>query len=116
MGFGSLWHWIIVLLIVLVLFGRGRISEMMGDFGRGISSFKKGLSETEETAARQIVVYNKIDRTGIAPGVEVDEYGRVDTIRLSALTGAGLEHLRAVLDQLVDPAGEAEREGRLEAA
>jgi sec-independent protein translocase protein TatA len=51
MGFGSLWHWIIVLLIVLVLFGRGRISEMMGDFGRGISSFKKGMSETEELAA-----------------------------------------------------------------
>ena len=52
MGFGSLWHWIIVLLIVLVLFGRGRISEMMGDFGKGISSFKKGLNETEETAAK----------------------------------------------------------------
>jgi sec-independent protein translocase protein TatA len=52
MGFGSLWHWIIVLLIVLVLFGRGRIAEMMGDFGKGISSFKKGLNETEETAAK----------------------------------------------------------------
>jgi sec-independent protein translocase protein TatA len=52
MGIGSLWHWIIVLLIVLVLFGRGRISEMMGDFGKGISSFKKGLNETEETAAK----------------------------------------------------------------
>jgi sec-independent protein translocase protein TatA len=52
MGFGSLWHWIIVLLIVLVLFGRGRISEMMGDFGKGISSFKKGLNETEELASK----------------------------------------------------------------
>jgi sec-independent protein translocase protein TatA len=52
MGFGSLWHWIIVLVIVLVLFGRGRISEMMGDFGKGIASFKKGLNETEETAAK----------------------------------------------------------------
>lgn len=52
MGFGSLWHWIIVLLIVLVLFGRGRISEMMGDFGKGISSFKKGLNETEDMAAK----------------------------------------------------------------
>jgi len=52
MGFGSLWHWIIVLLIVLVLFGRGRISEMMGDFGKGISSFKKGLNETEDTVAK----------------------------------------------------------------
>ena len=54
MGIGSLWHWIIVLLIVLVLFGRGRISEMMGDFGKGISSFKKGLSETEDTAAKAV--------------------------------------------------------------
>jgi len=52
LGFGSLWHWIIVLLIVLVLFGRGRISEMMGDFGKGISSFKKGLNETEDLAAK----------------------------------------------------------------
>jgi len=52
MGFSSIWHWVIVLLIVLVLFGRGRIAEMMGDFGKGISSFKKGMSETEETVAK----------------------------------------------------------------
>jgi len=52
MGSFSLWHWIIVLVIVLVLFGRGRISEMMGDFGKGISSFKKGLNETEDTAVK----------------------------------------------------------------
>lgn len=52
MGFSSIWHWVIVLLIVLILFGRGRIAEMMGDFGKGISSFKKGMSETEETAAK----------------------------------------------------------------
>ena len=45
MGFGSLWHWIIVLLVVLVLFGRGRVSEIMGDFGKGIKSFKQGLNE-----------------------------------------------------------------------
>ncbi|MFO6445788.1 twin-arginine translocase TatA/TatE family subunit [Erythrobacter sp. NE805] len=48
MGMGSIWHWLIVLVIVMVLFGRGRISEMMGDFGKGISSFKKGLNETDE--------------------------------------------------------------------
>lgn len=47
MGFGSAWHWIVVLLIVLVLFGRGRISEIMGDFGKGIKSFKSGLNEDE---------------------------------------------------------------------
>ncbi|HTM95161.1 MAG TPA: twin-arginine translocase TatA/TatE family subunit, partial [Croceibacterium sp.] len=58
MGSMSLWHWIIVALIVLILFGRGRISEVMGDFGKGITSFKKGLSEEEkkkdEEPARQI--------------------------------------------------------------
>ena len=41
----SLPHLIILALIVLVLFGRGRISEMMGDFGKGIKSFKSGMSE-----------------------------------------------------------------------
>lgn len=47
MGGLSLPHLIIVALVVLVLFGRGRISEMMGDFGKGIKSFKQGM--TEET-------------------------------------------------------------------
>jgi len=44
-------HLIIILLIVLVLFGRGRISEFMGDFGKGIKSFKKGLKESDEVEA-----------------------------------------------------------------
>lgn len=48
MGGFSLWHWVIVALVVLVLFGRGRISEVMGDFGKGISSFKKGMTEAEK--------------------------------------------------------------------
>ena len=39
---------IIIALLILVLFGRGRISEMMGDFGKGIKSFKQGMSEGEE--------------------------------------------------------------------
>ncbi|MEN7536511.1 twin-arginine translocase TatA/TatE family subunit [Aurantiacibacter flavus] len=41
----SVWQIAIIAVVVLVLFGRGRISEMMGDFGKGISSFKKGMSE-----------------------------------------------------------------------
>jgi sec-independent protein translocase protein TatA len=44
------WQLIIIALVILVLFGRGRISEMMGDFGKGIKSFKKGMNE-EETPA-----------------------------------------------------------------
>lgn len=50
MGGLSIWHWLIVALVILVLFGRGKISEMMGDFGKGIRSFKKGIAEVEDDA------------------------------------------------------------------
>ena len=44
MGSFSLWHWLIVLAVVLLLFGgRGKISQLMGDFGKGLSAFKKGV-------------------------------------------------------------------------
>jgi len=49
MGTFSIWHWLVVGAIVLVLFGgRGRISELMGDVARGIRSFRKGLSEDDK--------------------------------------------------------------------
>ncbi len=41
-------HLLILGIVVVLLFGKGRISEMMGDFGKGIKSFKKGLAEEEE--------------------------------------------------------------------
>jgi sec-independent protein translocase protein TatA len=45
MGSFSVWHWLIVLAVVLLLFGgRGKISTLMGDFGKGLSAFKKGVS------------------------------------------------------------------------
>ncbi len=47
----GIWQIVIIALVVLVLFGRGRISEMMGDFGKGISSFKKGMNEGDAPAA-----------------------------------------------------------------
>ena len=47
----SLPHLLIVALVVLVLFGRGRISEMMGDFGKGIKSFKQGMSDEDNKPA-----------------------------------------------------------------
>lgn len=50
MGATSIWHWIIVLLIVVLLFGRGKISDIMGDVAKGIKSFKKGMSEDEAAA------------------------------------------------------------------
>lgn len=47
MGGLSLPHLIVLALVVLVLFGRGRISEMMGDFGKGIKSFKQGMTDED---------------------------------------------------------------------
>ena len=49
MGAFSIWHWLIVLVVVLVLFGGGgKISRLMGDFGKGLKSFKKGMKEEED--------------------------------------------------------------------
>ncbi|MCH2326054.1 MAG: twin-arginine translocase TatA/TatE family subunit [Rhodospirillales bacterium] len=51
MGTFSIWHWLIVLVVVLVLFGGGgKISRLMGDFGKGLKSFKKGMKEEEAEA------------------------------------------------------------------
>jgi sec-independent protein translocase protein TatA len=43
----SIWHWIIVIAVVLLLFGRNKISDLMGDVAQGIKAFKKGMSEDE---------------------------------------------------------------------
>jgi sec-independent protein translocase protein TatA len=47
MGSMSLWHWIILIGVVLLLFGRGKISELMGDVAQGIKAFKKGMSDDD---------------------------------------------------------------------
>ena len=53
MGSFSIWHWMIVLVIVLLVFGRGKIPELMGDMAKGIKSFKKGMADDDvaETSA-----------------------------------------------------------------
>jgi len=50
MGSLSIWHWIVVIAVVLLLFGRGKISDLMGDVAQGIKSFKKGMADDEKTA------------------------------------------------------------------
>ena len=47
MGGLSIWHWLIVGILVLLLFGKGRFSDMMGDVAKGLKSFKKGIAEEE---------------------------------------------------------------------
>ncbi|SFG95329.1 twin-arginine translocase TatA/TatE family subunit [Methylobacterium gossipiicola] len=51
MGSMSIWHWIIVAGIVMLLFGRGKISDLMGDVAKGIKAFKKGMAEDDAPTA-----------------------------------------------------------------
>jgi sec-independent protein translocase protein TatA len=52
MGTFSIWHWLVVLAVVLILFGGGgKISRLMGDFGKGLKSFKKSMKEDEGDGA-----------------------------------------------------------------
>jgi sec-independent protein translocase protein TatA len=51
MGSMSLMHWLVVLAIVLVLFGAGKLPRVMGDFAKGIKAFKAGMKEEDEEAA-----------------------------------------------------------------
>ncbi len=49
MGTFSIWHWVIVLAVILLLFGgRGKIPNLMRDMGQGINAFKKGLKEEDK--------------------------------------------------------------------
>lgn len=63
MGSFSMWHWLIVLAIVLLLFGRGKIPELMGDVAKGIKSFKKGMSDDDTPETPSKTVEHKTDET-----------------------------------------------------
>jgi len=70
MGSFSIWHWLIVGAVLLLVFGgRGKISDMMGDVAKGIRAFKKGMAE-EETEAKSDAPVKTIDHQ---PGAEVKQ-------------------------------------------
>ena len=50
MGSFSIWHWLVVLLVVLLLFGGGKVSSLMGDFAKGIKSFKKNMADETDAS------------------------------------------------------------------
>ena len=50
MGSFSIWHWLVVLLVVMLLFGSGKVSGLMGDFAKGIKSFKKNMAEDDDAS------------------------------------------------------------------
>ena len=60
MGSLSIWHWIVVIAVVLLLFGRGKTSDLMGDVAQGIKAFKKGMKD-DDTAIDKTDPVKSID-------------------------------------------------------
>lgn len=70
MGYPGIWQILIVLLLVVLLFGRGKISDLMGDVAKGITSFKKGLKDEDTDTANSNV-------HSIEQGGDADKSGSV---------------------------------------
>jgi sec-independent protein translocase protein TatA len=58
MGSFSIWHWLIVIVVIMLLFGRGKISELMGDVAKGVKSFKKGLADDDDEPEQKPIESN----------------------------------------------------------
>jgi GTP-binding protein HflX len=67
-----------------------------------VAEVNKVLAEVGAQNIPQIVIYNKVDLAGLEPGVKRDEYGNIVSINLSAITGDGIDDLRAALAQFRD--------------
>ena len=67
MGGLSIWHWMIVLVVVLLLFGTGKVSTLMGDFAKGIKAFKKNMAEEGDVSMEATA--DRPTGTIAAPGV-----------------------------------------------
>jgi sec-independent protein translocase protein TatA len=75
MGGLSIWHWLIVGAVVLIVFGgKGKISEIMGDIAKGIKSFKKGLAEEDQKP--------ELRPPGDTPRPAVDHQSATDPVKI----------------------------------
>ena len=73
MGSFSIWHWLVVGILVLLLFGKGRFSDMMGDVAKGIKSFKKGMADDDvPPAPKQIEGQRTPDTATPTPTAETE--------------------------------------------
>jgi GTP-binding protein HflX len=80
-----------------------------------IYEVNKVLEEIGASQMRQVIVWNKIDLTGAAPGVERDEYGNIARVRVSARTGDGLDLLRESLAEYARAKAEARQKALADA-
>ena len=70
-GTFSILHWIVVLAVVLLLFGgRGKVSAIMGDFGKGLRNFKTGLKGPEEDAGEEAEAIEEAPKAGKKPAAK----------------------------------------------
>ena len=82
MGGLSIWHVLIVGLLFVLLFGKGKVSDLMGDVAKGIKSFKKGLAEDDDEPSRPAasppppVVDHRPQENAAAPSSTKDEAGK----------------------------------------
>ena len=91
MGSLSIWHWIVVIAVVLLLFGRGKISDLMGDVAQGIKAFKKGMQDDDKTAEKPAEPVKTIDhkrrrrrrRHGRMSAARLSEPGILNAARLN---------------------------------
>jgi sec-independent protein translocase protein TatA len=74
MGSLSIWHWIVVIAVVLLLFGRGKISDLMGDVAQGIKAFKKGMKD-DEAASDKPEPVKTIDHNAASPSAARSDVG-----------------------------------------
>ena len=76
MGSLSIWHWIVVIGVVLLLFGRGKISDLMGDVAQGIKAFKKGMQDDDKTVAdKPVEPVKSIDHSVPQPAATRSDVG-----------------------------------------
>jgi len=76
MGSFSIWHWLVVGILVLLLFGKGRFSDMMGDVAKGIKSFKKGMADDDSLAPPKHIEGQRAPDPTVTPTPTVDTENR----------------------------------------
>ena len=70
-GTFSILHWIVVLAVVLLLFGgRGKVSAIMGDFGKGLRNFKTGLKGPDEDAGEEAEAFEEVPKAAKRPAAK----------------------------------------------
>ncbi len=81
MGGFSIWHLLILGVVVMLFFGKGRFSDMMGDVAKGLKSFKKGMAEEDEAAAPPPPTRIEGRSAHDAPGVQPSDTRERDATR-----------------------------------